>query len=174
MVYTGRGDGGQTDLGDGARVSKTDPRIEAYGTVDELNALLGRVRAAGATDAVAIADIQQDLHTIQAALAMPSSPDAPTLEAAAVDRLEVAIDDIEASIPDREAFVLAGASSDGAALQHARAVCRRAERRVVALAESSSVPEPIIAYLNRLSDLLFVLARRADEDAGVDPESPSY
>ncbi|MFB6162466.1 MAG: cob(I)yrinic acid a,c-diamide adenosyltransferase [Halococcoides sp.] len=174
MVYTGRGDDGRTDLGDGARVSKTDPRIEAYGTVDELNAVLGRVRADEATDAVDVAAIQQDLHTIQAALAMPASPDAPTLEHSAVERIEASIDEVQATLPDRDAFVLAGASADGAVLQHARAVCRRAERRVVALVEAESVPEPVCAYLNRVSDLLFVLARRADEDAGVDPESPSY
>lgn len=173
MVYTGRGDAGRTDLGTGQRVSKTDARIEAYGTVDELNAVLGTVRAETETD-VDVASLQQDLHTIQAALAMPDDPDAPTLGADAVDRLEATIDEYQAALPDRDQFVVAGDSAPGAAFQHARAVCRRAERRVVALDERESVPDPILAYLNRLSDLLFVCARRADEMAGVDPDAPAY
>lgn len=173
MVYTGRGDGGQTDLGTGMRVSKTDPRIEAYGTVDELNAVLGQVRAETDTD-LDVARLQDELHTIQAALAMPGDPEAPTLGPAAVERLEATIDEYQAALPDRDTFVLAGESTTGAAFQHARAVCRRAERRVVTLAEAESVPEPVLAYLNRLSDLCFVCARRADDAAGADPDAPSY
>ncbi|AWB27124.1 cob(I)yrinic acid a,c-diamide adenosyltransferase [Halococcoides cellulosivorans] len=173
MVYTGRGDAGRTDLGDGQRVSKTDARIEAYGTVDELNAVLGRVRAETETD-TDIAGLQQDLHTIQAALAMPDDPEAPTLADDAVAELEDTIDEYQAALPDRDRFVVAGDSAAGASFQHARAVCRRAERRVVALAEAEAVPDPIGAYLNRLSDLLFVCARRADDAAGVDPDAPAY
>jgi cob(I)alamin adenosyltransferase len=172
-IYTKTGDAGQTGLFAGPRVWKDDPRIEAYGAIDELNAVLGVVRAEQPPveiDAL-LAAIQSDLFGVGAELATPD-PAASKLVFAAAPRiaaLEQAIDRFEADLAPLTQFILPGGTRPAAALHQARTVARRAERRVLSLARTS--PEPIspelLVYLNRLSDLLFVLARAANQAAGV-------
>jgi cob(I)alamin adenosyltransferase len=164
-IYTKTGDAGETSLFDNSRVSKADPRVEAYGEVDELNACLGAARAAGldADLSEVIQSIQRELFAIGARLADPSSRLAArvakaVLADADVGRLEGAIDRLEAEVPPLRRFILPGGTMTGALLHLARTICRRAERRVVALG-SAAVEPVVIVYLNRLSDLLFVLAR---------------
>jgi cob(I)alamin adenosyltransferase len=178
-IYTRTGDRGETGLFGGGRVPKSDPRVEAYGEVDELNAVLGWALA-GLDDAAVrerIASIQADLFTIGAHLATPPAPERrrrpelPPLDPDRVRALESWIDGAEAELPELRAFILPGGSAAGAALHLARTVCRRAERRVVALAEREPVEPDIIIYLNRLSDLLFVLARIANQRAGAVEET---
>jgi cob(I)alamin adenosyltransferase len=172
-IYTKTGDAGQTSLFDQSRVSKSDSRVDAYGEVDELNACLGVARAAARdTDLDAVLEaIQRDLLALGARLADPSARIADRVTKAAVTetdvaRLEAAIDRLETELPPLRQFVLPGGSSPGALLHLARTVCRRAERRVVALGPA---PERhlLVVYLNRLSDLLFVMARVANHRAGV-------
>jgi cob(I)alamin adenosyltransferase len=174
-LYTRTGDAGDTSLFDGTRVGKADPRVEAYGGIDELNAWLGFARAAG-IDAELDAEVvrlQRDLLAFGARLADPAGKIADretkaALGAADVTRLEGQIDRFEMELPPLERFVLAGGSPAGAALHVARTVCRRAERAMVAL--RPPVEAPLLQYVNRLSDLLFVLARVANRRAGV-PET---
>ena len=174
-VYTGRGDDGDTDLFGGDRVSKTHPRIESYGTVDELNALLGIVRPTHHDDVDEIlGSIQNHLHVMQAELANPTRDEGPQITTAHIDRIESWIDDVDKEIEPLESFILPGGNRPGAALHHARTVCRRAERRVVALAESDAVSNTVTSYLNRLSDLLFVLARVVNNRDGVEEREPTY
>jgi cob(I)alamin adenosyltransferase len=157
-IYTRGGDKGETSLGDGSRVSKLDPRVAAIGDVDELNSLVGW---AGGLDR-----IQNELFDLGADLSVPFAEGDDRLRVTdeAVDRLEQEIDDANASLPDLKSFVLPGGSERAARLFIARAVCRRAERAVLAVPETN----PLTAvYLNRLSDLLFVLARAANAEAGV-------
>jgi cob(I)alamin adenosyltransferase len=157
-IYTRGGDKGQTSLGDGSRVSKLDPRVAAMGDVDELNSLLG---LAGGLDR-----IQNELFDVGADLSVPfvEGDDRLRITAEAVDRLEQEIDEVNASLPDLKSFVLPGGSERAAWLFLARAVCRRSERAALAVADAN----PLAAvYLNRLSDLLFVLARAAN--AGDEP-----
>jgi cob(I)alamin adenosyltransferase len=175
-IYTGRGDDGLTDLRDRSRVSKTSERIEAYGTVDEVNALLGTVRPTGYEDIDGYLErIQNHLHIVQADLANPS-PDAddPQVRDEHVTRVEDWIDEIEAELEPLEAFILPGGSGPGARLHHARTVCRRAERRAVALATTESINETAVVYCNRLSDALFVFARAVNAREGVPEENPTY
>jgi cob(I)alamin adenosyltransferase len=165
-IYTKTGDGGKTRLVGGSEVQKDDDRVSAYGDVDELNALLGVVRASsGDTELSSLLEgIQRDLFALGAQLADPTSgigeqrPKA-ALTAEHVARLERAIDAREALLPPLRAFILPGGSSVGALLHLARATCRRAERSVVGLSRTSALDPIILPYLNRLSDLLFVLAR---------------
>ena len=176
-IYTGRGDEGATDLHGGTRVAKTDPRIEAYGTVDELNALLGTIRPTGHEDVDdALASIQNHLHVIQAELANPATDEStPHVTAEHVDGLEARIDTADEELPPLSSFILPGGGETGAALHHARAVCRRAERRVVALGEADeTVATGPAVYLNRLSDLLFTLGRLANARDGEVEETPTY
>jgi cob(I)alamin adenosyltransferase len=154
-------------------VSKADARVDAYGEVDELNACLGAARAAGVDDEIAglIEWLQKDLFAVGARLADPSSRIAPRVEKAAiggeaVQRLEQAIDRLDETLPPLRRFILPGGSSSGALLHLARTVCRRAERRVIALG-GNAVDPVLIIYLNRLSDLLFVMARAVNHRAGV-------
>ena len=175
-IYTKTGDSGETSLFDKTRVSKADPRVDAYGEVDELNACLGAARAAGVDDEIAglIEWLQKDLFAVGARLADPSSRIAPRVEKAAigdaaVQRLEQAIDRLEETVPPLRRFILPGGSSSGALLHLARTVCRRAERRVIALG-ANAVDPVLVIYLNRLSDLLFVMARAVNHRAGV-PET---
>jgi cob(I)alamin adenosyltransferase len=171
-LYTKTGDAGETGLFDGTRVSKADPRVAAYGEVDELNAWLGLVRAQG-VDAnldTAIVAIQRDLFALGAVLADPRHRIAARVEKAALDeadiaRLEQSIDTLEAALSPLARFILPGGSPAGACLHLARTVCRRAERRVVALGPDA-VPPVVLTYMNRLSDLLFVMARTANRQAG--------
>jgi cob(I)alamin adenosyltransferase len=170
-LYTRTGDGGETSLFDGTRVSKADARVDAYGEVDELNAWVGFVRAFGLDADLdeALAGIQRDLFALGAQLADPADRIAPRVEKAVVgdadvDRLERLIDRGEGELPPLRRFILAGGAPPAAALHVGRTVCRRAERRLVAL---HPAPDPVlIRYLNRLSDLLFVLARVVNRRAG--------
>jgi len=170
-IYTRTGDAGETGLFDGTRVSKADARVDAYGEIDELNAALGVARAAGVDDDVAevVIAIQKDLHAVGARLADPSHRIADrvgkaTLAGEAVRRLEDVIDRFEAELPPLRRFILSGGSPGGAALHLARTICRRAERRIVSLREADPA---VLEYVNRLSDLLFVLARAVNRRAGV-------
>jgi len=156
-IYTGGGDKGETSLGDGSRVSKLDPRVAAMGDVDELNSFLG---VAGGLERV-----QNELFDLGADLSVPFAAGDERLRVTqeAVDRLEREIDEANEKLPDLKSFVLPGGSERAARLFLARAVCRRAERAVLAVPDTN----PLAAvYLNRLSDLLFVLARAANLVAG--------
>lgn len=174
-IYTKTGDDGETGLFGGGRVAKDHPRVTAYGEVDELNAALGLVLACTPEDfeAAALEAIQRDLFAIGGQLATPD----PKKVAKAIQKaelsddripeLEAAIDRADTELPPLNAFILPGGTAKAAALHHARTVCRRAERRVVAMASQDSVPPDIIVYLNRLSDLLFTWARLANHRAHV-------
>ena len=175
-IYTGRGDEGMTDLRGTSRVSKSSPRIEAYGTVDELNSLLGRTRPTGYDDVdEKLAAVQNHLHVIQAEFANPDRDDeAPHVRDTHVDDLEAWMDAYDDELDPLESFILPGGSEGGADLHHARSVCRRAERRAVALAGDEQEHEAAVAYLNRLSDALFVWARVVNDREGVREEAPEY
>jgi cob(I)alamin adenosyltransferase len=174
-IYTRTGDAGETSLFDGSRVSKADSRVDAYGEVDELNAWLGLARASGLDPDLdaALVGIQQDLFALGAQLADPADKIADRVTKATlgdpdVARLEALIDRLEAELQPLRRFILAGGAPGGAALHVARTVCRRAERRMVSL-----LPPPdavLLIYVNRLSDLLFVLARVVNHRAGL-PET---
>ena len=169
-IYTKHGDKGQTGLIGGVRVSKDDARIEAYGTVDELSSALGVARSLGSAREISdlLAEVQNKLFTIGALLATPPDKEAGTeLSAADIQLLEQSIDRFDASLPPLTEFVLPAGTAAAAALHQARTVCRRAERRVVSLACNEGNAEGVVAYLNRLGDLLFVLARAANHAAGV-------
>lgn len=175
-IYTGRGDEGQTDLRTMDRVSKASPRIEAYGTVDEVNATVGRVRPTGYDDVdEQLRAIQNHLHIVQADLANPDpSPEDPQMTEGRVERLEEWMDAYDEELDALQSFILPGGSDSGARLHHARAVCRRAERRAVALAREEEINEQSVVYLNRLSDALFTLARVVNERDGASEEAPDY
>ncbi len=174
-IYTRTGDGGETGLFGGGRVAKDHPRVAAYGDVDELNSVIGLVRATAPTDLAdaLLETIQRDLFAIGGHLATPD-PDKVrrALEKAELqpDRIaefERAIDAADEELAPLKAFVLPGGSPKAAALHLARTTCRRAERNVVTLASREEVPELFLVYLNRLSDLLFTLARLANHRAGI-------
>ncbi|MEQ1758446.1 MAG: cob(I)yrinic acid a,c-diamide adenosyltransferase [Vicinamibacterales bacterium] len=175
-IYTKTGDAGLTSLFDNTRVSKAHERVDAYGEVDELNACLGAVRSR-LSDADLIADltqIQQDLFALGSELADPSKRIAERVAKAHIrpadaERLEGIIDRLEAELPPLRRFILPGGTPAGSLLHLARTVCRRAERRVVGLGEGV-VEGLLTVYLNRLSDLLFVMARAVNHRAGV-PET---
>lgn len=169
-IYTKTGDGGETGLFDGTRVSKADARVDAYGEVDELNAWLGLVRAAGVDRTIdeMLTAIQRDLFAVGARLADPTARIADRVTKAAISgdavaQLEAWIDTLEGELPPLRRFILAGGAPAGAALHLARTVCRRAERRIVAVGAEPT----ILAYVNRVSDLLFVMARAVNRRAGV-------
>lgn len=172
-IYTRTGDSGETALLGGTRVSKADPRVAAYGDVDELNAWLGFVRAGSIDSALAVMleRLQRDLFAIGARLADPRGTVANRVEKAAVTeddakRLEQWIDELETELPPLRRFILAGGSAAGASLHVARTISRRVERSVVGLGREQ-VERDILVYLNRLSDLLFVMARVANHRGGV-------
>jgi cob(I)alamin adenosyltransferase len=175
-IYTGRGDEGKTDLRDMTRVSKTNPRIKAYGTVDELNALVGTIRPTGHDDMNEyLREIQNHLHVVQADLANPDPDEGdPQVLAEHGDQLEAWIDACDEELDPLEAFILPGGGEAGATLHHARAVCRRAERRAVALGQAEEVNGEAIRYINRLSDALFTFARLANARDGAPEENPTY
>ena len=174
-IYTRTGDEGDTGLFGGGRVPKDHPRVAAYGDVDELNAVLGVARsmAPGADSDALLEQVQRDLFSIGGYLATPD----PARVAAALAKAELpatriveferAIDAADAELPPLRAFVLPAGTPQAAALHHARTVCRRAERSVVHLAQATEVPGVILVYLNRLSDLLFTLARLTNHRSGV-------
>jgi cob(I)alamin adenosyltransferase len=172
-IYTKTGDSGDTGLFDGSRVAKSDPRVAAYGDVDELNAWLGLVRALALDDQVApmVEQIQRDLFAVGARLADPARRIAERVTKAAVtttdiERVESWIDALETELPPLRRFILAGGSPAGASLHVARTICRRAERAMVGLGPGAFEPELLI-YVNRLSDLLFVMARAVNRRADV-------
>jgi cob(I)alamin adenosyltransferase len=174
-IYTKTGDAGTTGLFGGPRVSKDDARVEAYGDVDELNAVLGMARSVEVMPRIdeVLVPIQRDLFAIGALLATPDREKmAQHLEKARIDatriaELERAIDDGEAELEPLRAFILPGGSQKASMLHLARTVCRRAERRVVRLQRDVELPPLAIIYLNRLSDVLFTLARVANRRGGV-------
>src|SRR2546427_5337358 len=178
-IYTKTGDKGTTALGDGRRVAKDAPRIEAYGTVDELNAVLGLVLlfVADAEGTALLKSIQNDLFDLGADLCVPERPKRGRaaqarkplrVNEAHVRPLEQAIDRFNAALQPLRSFVLPGGTAASAWLHLARTVCRRAERRVVLLGRKETINAQTIIYLNRLSDLLFVMARRANESGRAD------
>ena len=174
-IYTRTGDEGETALFGGGRVSKDHPRVAAYGDVDELSSVLGVVRATEPTEFFdpLLQSIQRDLFSIGGHLATPDPARvAKALEKAAlsaerVSEFERVIDEADRELPPLRAFVLPAGTQKSAVLHLARTVCRRAERRVVHLGQESDVPSLFLVYLNRLSDLLFTLARLANHRAGV-------
>ena len=173
-IYTRTGDAGDTGLFGGGRVPKFHPRVEAYGDVDELNAALGLARSIESMPRIdeVLAPVQRDLFAIGALLATPDLEKMKQhLEKARVDdariaELEHAIDRGDAELEPLTAFIMPGGTPKAAALHVARTVCRRAERRVVELQEDTEIPQVVVVYLNRLSDLLFTLARVANRRAG--------
>ncbi|AFK20083.1 cob(I)yrinic acid a,c-diamide adenosyltransferase [Haloferax mediterranei ATCC 33500] len=175
-VYTGRGDEGMTDLRDMTRVSKTSHRIEAYGTVDEVNAIVGTARPTGYDDVDELLEIVQNhLHIVQADLANPDpDEDDPQVREEHVEALETRIDEADEELDPLTSFILPGGSETGAKLHHARTVSRRAERRAVSLASEEPINAEVVAYLNRLSDALFVYARLVNKRDGVPEASPTY
>lgn len=173
-IYTRTGDEGDTGLFGGGRVPKNHPRVAAYGDVDELNSTVGLARATAPAELhdALLEGIQRDLFSIGGHLATPD-PDKvrkalekATLGDDRITMMEAAIDAMDTALPPLTAFVLPGGSPKAAALHVARTVCRRAERAVVGLAANEEVPAQFIVYLNRLSDLLFAMARHANLRAG--------
>jgi len=174
-IYTKTGDSGETGLFDGTRVAKSDARVATYGDVDELNAWIGLARSMIASDhelAEMLVQIQRDLFAVGARLADPSHKIAGRVTKAAIAgadiaRLETWIDMLESMLPPLRRFILAGGGQAGATLHLARTVCRRAERAMVALraSDETSMEPELLVYVNRLSDLLFVMARVANSHA---------
>jgi cob(I)alamin adenosyltransferase len=172
-IYTKTGDGGDTGLIDGSRVQKDDPRVSAYGDIDELQAMLGVIKSglpAGSPLGTLLMNIQKDLFSLSARLADPKDRIAERKEKvvtgdARIEALEREIDHREAELPPLKAFILAGGGPTGAQLHLARTICRRAERSVVGLGHLVPIDPVIGTYLNRLSDLLFVMARHENHKA---------
>jgi cob(I)alamin adenosyltransferase len=170
-IYTRGGDQGETSLGDGSRVSKLDCRIGAFGTVDELNSALGLVLAGDVPDAMRepLVRIQNELFDVGADLSVPwGVTDRLRVEQAMIDALEQFCDDFNADLPELRSFVLPGGTEASARLHVARTICRRAERDVLLGAQEVDLNPLVLRYLNRLSDLLFILARAANASAGRD------
>jgi cob(I)alamin adenosyltransferase len=177
MVYTGRGDAGRTDLSSGERVSKSSERVEAYGTLDEANSIIGMARNKAQTgeNERRLKQMQNHLHALQAEIAC-RGPDV-FIEKGEVEYLEDVCDKVQSEIPPLTDFVLAGGAGgceSGALLHHARSVTRRAERRIVDLHGEEELRSPVLSYVNRLSDALFLMARHENQKAGVEEENPSY
>jgi len=175
-VYTKSGDEGLTSLVDGSRVSKADPRVTAYGEVDELNSWLGliRVRLSDPELDRALERIQNELFIVGADLASPMTIEVPRIAVAHVEDLEKLIDSLLEELEPLREFILPGGSEVAAMLHIARTIARRAERHVVTLASESEINPQTVIYLNRMSDLLFVMARIANKRAGVKDISASF
>ena len=170
-IYTRGGDRGETSLGDGSRVSKLDGRIGAFGTVDELNSQLGLVLACEVPDSFRpwLERIQNELFDLGADLSVPFAvAHRLRVTQAAVDELERLCDELNADLPELRSFVLPGGTETAARLHVARALCRRAEREALAADGEHGINPLVLIYLNRLSDLLFIAARAANADAGLD------
>lgn len=166
-IYTKAGDDGKTALGDGNRVWKDDPRVAAYGDVDELNSALGILLTVGSPERELLQSIQNDLFDVGADLCVPQSADEKPgerlrIQAEQVERLERAIDRLNEPLEALKSFVLPGGTGAAAWLHLARTICRRAERSIVTLMKEETINLQVMIYLNRLSDLLFVLARVAN------------
>ncbi len=170
-IYTRGGDAGETSLGDGSRASKLDARIAAFGTVDELNAAIGVVLA-GEHDAslrAVLERVQNELFDVGADLSVPAHVEGRLrVEQSVVDRLEEDCDRFNADLPELKSFVLPGGTDSAAMLHVARTICRRAEREALVAAQEHELGPLVVVYLNRLSDLLFILARTANARAGHD------
>jgi cob(I)alamin adenosyltransferase len=164
-IYTRTGDAGTTGLGDGTRTGKDSQRIEAIGEVDELNSALGLLLAEALPEAVrgALTGVQHDLFDLGGELCIPGRT---AISDEQVSRLETLLDGFNADLPPLKEFILPGGSRAASLAHLARTVCRRAERRVVALGRDEAVSDPVRRYLNRLSDLLFVMGRVLNRDAG--------
>jgi cob(I)alamin adenosyltransferase len=165
-IYTRTGDDGTTGLGTGDRVAKDSPRVEAYGAVDELNSLVGMILASNELDPSVrdcLTRVQHQLFDLGGELSMPGHA---AITGDSVTGLEEALDGFNAELPPLKDFVLPGGTPEAAACHVARTVCRRAERRVLTLSREEDVNEQALIYLNRLSDLLFVLARALNRNAG--------
>ncbi len=172
-IYTKTGDNGETSLFGGKRVWKDDQRIKAYGTIDELNAVIGIALVGVANEEIreALYQIQNELFVVGSDLASPLEKENPNSVIKRIDdkyitQLEIWIDKFDAKLPQLKNFILPGGVKGAAVLHHARTVCRRAEREVVTLSHSESINHQIEVYLNRLSDLLFVLARFENLSSG--------
>jgi cob(I)alamin adenosyltransferase len=164
-IYTRGGDAGETSLGDGSRVSKLDGRIQAFGTVDELNAAIGVVLAGDVPAELGpvLERVQNELFDLGADLSVPAHVDGRLrVEQSMVDRLEEDCDRFNAELPELKSFVLPGGTSAAAGLHVARTICRRAERETLRAASEVELGPNVAVYLNRLSDLLFILARNAN------------
>jgi cob(I)alamin adenosyltransferase len=163
-IYTRGGDLGETSLGDGSRVPKLDPRIAAFGTVDELNSLLGLVLAGGVSPEIreVLERVQNELFDAGADISVPVGTSGLRISQTQIDALEADCDRFNADLAELKSFVLPGGSEPAARLHVARAVCRRAERDALVAAEEVELNPLVIVYLNRLSDLLFILARAAN------------
>lgn len=173
MVYTGRGDRGRTDLSSGERVSKSSERIRAYGTVDELNSLVGVCRSCVNEKKVEeLEEIQNELHILQAELANREPDTKVTQEN--ISRLEEKCDYYQEECPPLRSFVLAGGCKSAAQLHNARSVARRAERKIVRLDQDVELREEVLAYINRLSDLFFLMARHENHLEEFEEKSPKY
>lgn len=170
-IYTETGDDGTTGLFGGGRVSKGDPRLSAYGTIDELNSVLGVARAGELSQGMGemLETLQHQMFALGAELATPNpeSQGIVLLGEQVVNGLEQWIDQLEESLPPLKTFILPGGTPTAARLHQARCVCRRAEREIVKLAESVELRPFVLKYVNRVSDLLFVLARTANHEADV-------
>ena len=168
-IYTRTGDSGETSLFGGARVAKNDARIEAYGTIDELSSHLGVARASSLASEIetVLEQVQRDLFDVGAHLASPGTSRFPGVDVQRIEELERAIDLMERELTPLKNFILPGGSLQAAHLHVARTVCRRGERCVVALHDESEATRSTIAYLNRLSDYLFVAARFSNLRSGV-------
>lgn len=180
-IYTRTGDDGTTGLIGGKRVPKNALRIDAYGTVDELNAVIGMVRSFTVPEPVdrLLGRIQDDLFTVGADLASPDKPDSgarqvPSIGSPHVENIEAAIDSFEEQVEPLRQFILPGGSQVSAALHFARTVARRAERCCVALSHNEPVNPLVLSYLNRLSDLCFVLARAVNRGARQTESHPTF
>jgi cob(I)alamin adenosyltransferase len=171
-IYTRAGDSGETSLGDGSRVPKLDCRIGAFGTVDEVNAILGVVLAESSLPErlrAPLQRIQNDLFDVGADLSVPFGvTDRLRVDQPAIERLERLCDELNAELPMLKSFVLPGGTEAAARLHVARTTCRRAEREALAANEEHEINPLVLAYLNRLSDFLFIAARSANADAGRD------
>ena len=168
-IYTRGGDAGETSLGDGSRVSKLDERIAAYGTVDELNSVLGFVLAGGCAPSIreVLLRVQNELFDLGADLSVPLDHEGRLRTTQGqVDQLEADCDRLNAELPELTSFVLPGGGETAARLHIARTVCRRAEREALVAANAHAVNQLLLVYLNRLSDLLFTLARVANRAGG--------
>ena len=165
-IYTRTGDKGDTGLGDGSRVGKDHLRVEAYGTVDELNSVLGLLLAGEVPDNIRtpLTRVQHRLFDLGGELSVPGYKAIPDN---ASEELEATLDELNADLPALKEFILPGGSQAAATAHLARTVCRRAERRLVALMKAEDINEAGVRYLNRLSDLLFVVARSLNRHAGI-------
>ncbi len=164
-IYTRTGDDGTTGLGDGSRVDKDDPRVEAIGAVDELNSAIGVLLTHGLPDTVhsSLTGIQHRLFDIGGEFSIPGTTCVTTEQ---VEQLEQTLDELNADLPALKEFILPGGTGAAAACHMARTICRRAERRTYSLGKQATINPVSLKYLNRLSDLLFVMARHLNKQAG--------